>query len=121
MSITERFCAGFALAATIARDRDAELASRRLHASIAEPLLETVRALGALSKKERRDRVRVYLQAQPLVWPSAPAEPRRAYRLLAQGDSPELQPEWVRSAPLPRPGFKPAPELLALLRRSANP
>jgi hypothetical protein len=120
MPLSERFCAGFALAATIAGDRGAELASTGLHAEIAEPLLDTVRALGALSKKERRDRVRAFLQLQPLSWPSGPTAPLRAYVLLAQGESSQTLPGWLRSAPLPRPGYKPPPELLALLRRSAH-
>lgn len=118
--ISERFCAGFALAATVAGDRNAELASPGLHADIAQPLIDTVRALGALSKKERRDRVRAFLQPQPLTWSAEPAAPLRAYRLLAQGESAQTLPSWVRTAPLPRPGYTPSPELLALLRRSAR-
>jgi hypothetical protein len=121
MSISERFCAGFALAATIAGDRGAELASRGLHHEIAEPLLDTVRALGALSKKERRDRVRAFLQPRLPTWPALPAAPVRAYRLVAQAESGQAPPAWVHEAPLPlpRPGYKPPPELLALLRRCA--
>jgi hypothetical protein len=114
MSTSERFCAGFALAATIAGDRGGELASTGLHAELAPPLLETVRALGALSKTERRDRVRAYLQPKPLHWPPAPAWPERAYALLARGDG---SPSWVYEAPLPRPGYQPPADLLALLRR----
>lgn len=117
MQISERFCAGFALAATIAGDRAAELASPGLHAEIAPALLETVRALGALSKKDRRDRVRAYLQPQPLSWPASPTFPERAYALLAQGEIAQTLPGWVRTAPLPRAGYKPPPDLLALLRR----
>ncbi|HTU58614.1 MAG TPA: hypothetical protein VMF89_09270 [Polyangiales bacterium] len=114
MSTSERFCAGFALAATIAGDRGAELASAGLHAELAPPLLETVRALGALSKKDRRDRVRAYLQPKPLSWPAAPTSPERAYALVARGDG---SPGWVYEAPLPRPGYQPPADLLALLRR----
>ncbi|HET8938208.1 MAG TPA: hypothetical protein VFN67_32415 [Polyangiales bacterium] len=120
MLISERFCAGFALAATVAGDRTAELASRGLHEEIAQPLLDTVRALGALSKKERRDRVRSFLAPQPLAWPAEPSAPLRAYVLLARGESAQRLPDWVRSAPLPRPGFTASPELSALLRRAAR-
>jgi len=115
MPISERFCAGFALAATVAGDRAAELASPGLHAELAPPLLETVGALGALSKKERRDRVRAYLQPRPLVYPATPAWPARGYALIARGDS---SPAWVRDAPLPRPGYQPPADLIALLRRT---
>ena len=114
MHITERFCAGFALAATIAGDRAAELASGGLHEELAPPLFETVRALAMLSKKERRDRVRAYLQPKQLIWPAAPTWPERGYALIARGDS---SPAWLRAAPLPRPGYQPPADLLALLRR----
>jgi hypothetical protein len=120
MSISERFCAGFALAATVAGDRTAELAQRGLHPDIAPPLLDTVQALGALSKKERRDRVRSFLAPQPLTWPAEPAAPLRAYMLLAQGENTQALPSWVRSAPLPRPGYSAPPELTVLLRRAAR-
>ena len=129
MLISERFCAGFALAATIAGDRDAELASGGLCADIAPPLLTTVRALSALSKKERRDRVRALLQPQRPAWPSEPPPahgqahghaPLRAYALIAQGESPQTLPGWVRAAPLPRPGYQPPAELLAVLRNSLS-
>lgn len=120
MLISERFCAGFALAATVAGDRTAELASRGLHPDIAPPLLDTVRALGALGKKERRDRVRSFLAPRPLVWPAQPAAPLRAYMLLARGESAQPLPGWVLSAPLPRPGFSVSPELSSLLRRAAR-
>lgn len=117
MLISERFCAGFALAATVAGDRTAELASRGLHPDIAPPLLDTLHALGALGKKERRDRVRSFLAPQPIVWPAEPAAPLRAYMLLVRGEN---APGWVRNAPLPRPGFTASPELTSLLRRAAR-
>ena len=121
MQSSERFCAGFALAATIAGDRDAQLASPGLCADIAPPLLTTVRALSALSKKERRDRVRALLQPRRVVWPSEAPAPAmlRAYALLGRGEA-QTAPAWVREAPLPRPGFQPTPELLAALRNSAS-
>lgn len=118
MPISERFCAGFALAATIAGDRGAELASAGLHAELAPPLLDTVRALGALSKAERRDRVRAYLQPRQLTWPKVATWPERAYVLLAQGANAQTRPDWLRSAALPRPGYQPPADLLALLRRA---
>jgi hypothetical protein len=120
MLLSERFCAGFALAATIAGDRKAELASEGLCADIAPPLLATVQALSALSKKERRDRVRALLQPRRPHWPSEPAGPLRAYGLITQGESTQTLPGWVRSAPLPRPGYQTPPELLAALRKSAR-
>jgi hypothetical protein len=118
MPISERFCAGFALAATIAGDRGAELASAGLHGELAPALLDTVRALGALGKKERRDRVRAYLQPRQLIWPKAATWPERAYVLLAQGASAQTRPDWLRTGPLPRPGYQPPADLLALLRRA---
>ena len=123
MLISERFCAGFALAATIAGDREAELASGGLCADIAPPLLTTVRALSALSKKDRRDRVRALLQPQRPSWPSEPPVGRvllRAYALMTRGESTQTLPGWVRSAPLPRPGYQPPPELLSALRNSVG-
>jgi hypothetical protein len=118
MAVSERFCAGFALAATVSGDRDAELAAGGLSADIAPPLLDTVRALSALSKKERRDRVRAVLAPEPLAWPAQPAAPLRAYMLLAQGASAQTLPGWLHAAPLPRPGYTAPPELSSLLRRS---
>lgn len=115
MTITERFCAGFALAATIAADRDAELARSGLHSELARPLLETVHALAGLSRRERRERVRAYLRPRPLPWPAEPAAPGRAYALIARGDS---SPDWVHQTPLPRPGYEPPADLIALLRRT---
>lgn len=117
MPFSERFCAGFALAATVAGDRNAELASGGLSADIAPPLLDTMRALSALSKKERRDRVRAFLMPQALRLPAQPEEPLRAYTLLAQGTGAQALPAWLRAAPLPRAGYTAPPELVALLRR----
>ena len=118
MLISERFCAGFALAATIAGDRGAELASAGLHPEIAAPLLDTVRALGALSRQERRDRVRAYLQPRPLNLPAEPTWPERAYVLL--GLRARTRPDWLLTGPLPRAGYQPPVDLLALLRRAAR-
>jgi hypothetical protein len=118
MLISERFCAGFALAATVARDRAAEQARRGLSAAIAPPLLATVQALSELSKAERRARVRSWMEVPRMRWPSEPGTPLRAYALLAQGEPLQTLPGWLRGAPLPRAGYKPPPELMALLRRA---
>jgi len=124
MTLPPRFLSGFALAATIAKDPGAELARAGLCANIAEPLTATARELMSLSKAERRERVGEWTRpahADRCVWPREAAHPLRAYALLAQrarGNRAALPP-WLSTAPLPRAGYTPQPQLVALLSRIA--
>jgi hypothetical protein len=130
MSLTERFLAGFALAATIARDPGAQAARAGLADAVAEPMTEIARELLQLGKADRRARIRA-LTEPPAHTPSSPmAGHRRALALLAHKRSPGA-PAWVRDPsdlrelrelrelPLPRPGYAPEPLLTALLTRIA--
>lgn len=119
MTLSERFLAGFALAATIAKDPGAELARPGLCADRQGPVSATARELLELSKAERRARIRSWMQPKRGMWPSAPTAPLRAYGLLAQRTFANVRPDWLRSAPLPRPGYTPDPQLLELLQRIA--
>ena len=119
MSFSERFCSGFALAATIAGDPGAELARAGLCEESREPACKQARELLSLSKAERRARVSALLQPQPAAWPSEARPPLRAYALLARSGPAANLPAFVHAAPLPRAGFSPEPGLLLLLRRIA--
>ncbi|MET0386741.1 MAG: hypothetical protein ABW321_12320 [Polyangiales bacterium] len=123
MTFSERFLAGFALAATIARDPGAQQAQAGLAQVIAPQLTALPRELAALPKAERRARVRAWLGApQPLPARTPPIDTRaptpalRAYALLAHRQRTTTPPpDWLRNAPLPRAGYTPPPELLAQL------
>jgi hypothetical protein len=124
MNFSQRFLAGFALAATIAKDPGAALARPGLEAGSAEPLLATTRDLLALSKAARRARVSEWMQPLRPSWPKSESEavPLRAFALIAQrsGLTPGSGlPRWLFTAPLPRAGYTPEPGLVALLQRIA--
>ena len=127
MSFSERFCSGFALAATIAGDPGGEQARTGLQEAAREPVTRVARDLLALSKAERRARVSALAQpprparSQGVAWPREARAPLRAYALLAQGEPTATLPAFLRAAPLPRPGFTPEPDMLQLLRRIAFP
>jgi hypothetical protein len=130
MSCSERFCSGFALAATIAGDPGAEQAQSGLAEPLREPASKLARELLKLSKAERRARVSALLKprnansatADGSAWPTWPTEARppvRAYALLARSEPASHLPTFVHAAPLPRAGFTPEPGLVSLLRRIA--
>jgi hypothetical protein len=154
MAFSERFLAGFALAATIAKDPGADKARAGLCASSAEPLTRVARELRELPKDQRRARVSGWMQTmqwlQPAhdVWPSTPEQPVRAYALLAASlqraardprtaNRPRQLPGWLTALtspsttatdatttdattlPLTRAGYRPDPQLIALLQRIA--
>jgi hypothetical protein len=99
MFVTEALQAGFALAATIARDSGAKHAHIGLAPDVSDAWCGLARDLERLSKAERRERIRKLTQA-----PRPAAAPVRLPR--------DGQP--------PRPGYTPSPMLLALLARSAR-
>jgi hypothetical protein len=119
MSCTERFCSGFALAATIAGDPGAEQAQSGLAEPLREPASKLARELLTLGKAERRARVSALLKPQAAAWPSEARPPLRAYALLARSEPASHLPTFVHAAPLPRAGFTPEPGLVRLLRRIA--
>ena len=122
MSFSDRFCSGFALAATIAGDPGAELARAGLHEPAREPVTRVAREWLGLSKTERRARVSALARPPRGAWPRDARAPLRAYALLAAMHHREAAaslPAFLRTAPLPRPGFTPEPGLLMLLQRLA--
>jgi len=119
MSFSERFCSGFALAATIAGDPGGERARAGLHESVRESVTGVARELLTLSKAQRRARVSALARPARSAWPSEARSPLRAYALLARSEPPSTLPAFVHAAPLPRAGFTPEPGLLRLLRRIA--
>jgi hypothetical protein len=131
MSLTERFLAGFALAATIARDPGAQAARTGLADAVAEPMTEIARQLLQLGKTDRRARIRALTEPPAHTLSSPMAGHRRALALLAHKRSAgtgagaaapaagvrDLRD--LRDLPLPRPGYAPEPVLTALLARIA--
>jgi hypothetical protein len=121
MAWSARSQEGFALGATIAGDRAAELATAGLAADAAAELCGVARALAQLPRAERRARVTQLLQRAPLSAVEASASaPPRALSLLAPQATAALARAFQAGAPLPRPGFVAAPSLLALLRSLAE-
>jgi hypothetical protein len=119
MTYSERFLSGFALAATVASDRGAARARAGLHPAIVETWTQPARALAALSKHDRRARVRAWMEPEAYAWPRAARAPLMAWALIAQRVR-ERAPAWLQHAPMPRAGYTPEPELVALLTRIAR-
>jgi hypothetical protein len=119
MVYSERFLAGFTLAATVAKDRGAVLAREGLADAVADAMTATARELTELSKADRRARVRALAEPPAHRLPRDAASCPRAYALLARKQRPVEVPDWLRATPLPRPGFTPEPQLQALLARIA--
>lgn len=95
MTLTERFLSGFALAATIAKDPGGADAQPGLSHDVREPMTAVARELLALSKADRRARVRAWLAR----------ETARA-----------ALPSWTRTGTGQR---RPDPRLIACLQRIA--
>ena len=120
---SEGFLSGFALAATIAKDPTAEKARAGLADSVADAWTATARDIAAQPKAERRARIRAImqpLQPSPAVWPATGQAPVRALSALWRTQPASAWPEWLRAAPLPRPGYTPEPQLLQVLQRIAQ-
>jgi hypothetical protein len=100
MLVTEALQTGFALAATIARDSGARRADVGLAPDVSDVWCRLARDLEALSKAERRDRIR---QLAQLPRPAAGA-PSNA----------------VRRVRPTRPGYVASPQLLKILARIAR-
>ena len=114
-----RFASGFALAATIAKDRGAERARAGLHDAVADAWTQLAREISGLEKRERRARVREWMTPRGCTWPSA-AQALRACALIARRGPPHSAvPSWLHAAPLPRAGYTPEPQLISLLERIA--
>lgn len=98
MFVTEAQQAGFALAATIARDSGAKHAHIGLAPDVSDAWCGLARDLERLSKAERRERIRELAQL-PRALAAAPK---------------------LRNGQPPRPGYTPSPMLLAVLARTAR-
>jgi len=109
MSVPLALAAGFALAATIARDSGAKLAHIGLAPDVRDAWCGLARDLERCSKAERRERIRKLTQL-------------RRPRALPRGLSPRAL-ELLRAPHAPqkvRAGYVPEPALLALLARIAQ-
>ena len=109
MSVPLALAAGFALAATIARDPGAKLAHIGLSPDVRDAWCGLARDLERCSKAERRDRIRKLTRLRrPRVLPRGLSP--RALELLCA-------PQALRGV---RPGYTPEPALIALLTRIAQ-
>lgn len=103
MFVTAPLQAGFALAATIARDSGAKHAQIGLAPDVSDAWCGLARDLERLSKAERRERIRALTRRQQAPRPVITADRSRSL-----------------SAPAPRPGYTAPPLLMALLARIAR-
>jgi hypothetical protein len=116
MSVTAALQAGFALAATIARDSGAKRAQIGLAPDVSDAWCGLARDLERLSKAERRERIRTLTRRQQAPRPAATATS-------AAGNMPPESPSAFGSqsrnsgVPAPRPGYTAPPMLSALLAR----
>jgi hypothetical protein len=120
MSWSELTQQGFAFAAIAADDPGANLAKPGLFPSIAKEVTKIANDLAKLDKRSRKQAVE---RISKLISPPLPAEIEispRALSLLAPSVSREIAQEWLSGAPLPRPGFRPEPNLRAVVRRIAQ-
>jgi hypothetical protein len=107
---------GFALAAAAHGDRGGERAAAGLVPRIAPAAREVAVRIAASDRAARRAWVQATL-TERLALSEPPGRcPPRALSLLALSAPRELGRRWMASAPLPRPGYAPAPGLIALLR-----
>ena len=120
MSPSERVRAGFALAATIAKDPGAEAACAGMSDALLPALTDTARELQTLSKAERRARIRALTTPEIDAFAFRASGHPRALALLAHSrNSAPTAREWLRELPLPRPGYAAEPSLVAVLSRVA--
>jgi hypothetical protein len=121
MFVTEALQAGFALAATIARDSGAKHAHIGLAPDVSDAWCGVARDLERASKAERRDRIRkLTLAARPALSLHANFSPR-ALALLGAGPGRTSADGSVPTRSISsRAGYRPPPTLLAVLARIAS-
>jgi hypothetical protein len=124
MSVPLALAAGFALAATIARDSGAKLAHIGIASDVRDAWCGLARDLERCSKAERRDRIRKLTQSlRPRRRLPAGQSPR-ALALLRASHVPHVpttpQECLLSGTPQVRAGYVPEPALLALLGRIAQ-
>jgi hypothetical protein len=110
---------GFALAASVHADRGAARATAGLAPPVAQLAAQVARELAASDRAQRRRWLSSVLGAAPLPRADARGVPARALSLLSPSVARELGRSWLAAAPLPRPGYVPDHELLAVLRKLA--
>jgi hypothetical protein len=117
---SDRQVQGFTLAATVHHDPRARQAVAGLAPVIVDDITAPADELTVCSAAKRRERVRsITAQLPPALGEQAVLEPR-AQALLAPSVPKRIGRNWLKNAPSPRPGFRPEPGLLALLRRIAS-
>jgi hypothetical protein len=110
---------GFALAAASHADRGAALARPGLSPSVAELATSVAREQAARDSVARRQWLRSLLPAPAALRATVRAVPPRALALLSRSAPPEVGRRWLAAAPLPRPGYVPDAELIAVLHKLA--
>lgn len=116
MGWSEQARQGFALAATIADDRDGEIAAAGLTPSAAEELCGVAAQLARLAPDERRRKVKEIAALLLAPLPRAPDLPPRALALLAAEVDRETGRRWIEASPPPRPGLEPDLGVKTLVR-----
>ncbi|MGD8859799.1 MAG: hypothetical protein PVI30_07295 [Myxococcales bacterium] len=111
---------GFALAAAVCEDRGARRARAGLSTAATRAAPEHAETLIGLDRDARRRWLKAALAPHPTLASEQGRRPARALSLLASQAPRALGARWLSGAPLPRPGYRPPPDLLALLRRVAT-
>lgn len=111
---------GFALAAAAHSDRGAALARAGLCTSIVEHATTVAREQAAGDSAARRNWLRSLVPSPAVPRADVTGIPLRARGLLAKSVPADVGRRWLAAAPLPRPGYVPDTELLALLHKLAG-
>jgi hypothetical protein len=111
---------GFTIAALIADDPEALLAKPGLVPEVADSLTRICKELAVVDLDARRKQVSRLASLLSPTLPDQVALAPRAQALLSRTVSKRVGRKWLSDAPPVRPGFKPEPGLIALLRRIAG-
>jgi len=110
---------GFALAAAAHEDAAGERARAGLSDALDRALSAVSIELSRADRTRRRAFVRALIERRDAPASEQGTRPARALSWLATSVGRESGRAWLRAAPPPRPGYRPHPRLLAILRRLA--
>jgi hypothetical protein len=119
MDWSERTVQGFTIAATVADDPHAAMAAPGLAPEIVHSVTRLAKELASLDPHARHARIR---ELASLLSPTLAEEPvlaPRAQALLARTVSKRVGRSWLQNARPPRPGFRPDPALVEVIKRIA--
>jgi hypothetical protein len=116
---TERTVQGFTMAATIADDPQAAMAAPGLAPEIVDSVTKLAQELARLDPNVRRKRIRDIASMLSPTLADEPVLPPPAQALLARTVSKRVGRSWLQNAKPPRPGFRPEPALVEVIRRIA--